>query len=37
MESHSKMWQPRLGEFSINIQTEIHVDPVKPIIQVTAT
>ena len=28
------MWQPRLAEFSINIQTEIHVDPIRPVIQV---
>ena len=30
----NKTWQPCLSEFSIGFQTEIHVDPVKPIIQV---
>lgn len=30
----NKSWQPCLAEFSVGFQTEIHVDPVKPIIQV---
>ncbi|XP_046637002.1 uncharacterized protein LOC124315393 [Daphnia pulicaria] len=32
VESRTKTWQPCLAEFSVGVQTEIHVDPVLPAI-----
>ncbi|EFX77414.1 hypothetical protein DAPPUDRAFT_105995 [Daphnia pulex] len=37
VESRTKTWQPCLAEFSVGVQTEIHLDPVLPAItEITA-